>query len=120
MFGLTDIDQCEYNDVQSESLGESDLATIMHPEIVYFANPKVPKVPGTLHGCPLRVSSSVWEPYSYYDTDEQAFTKGIEVLLIETIAKVLQMKVEFWLISETRENRVADQPSEGFEKLVNR
>lgn len=117
---MVEIDQCEYNEEASDSTVEPDLASIMQPNIVYFANPKTHKVPGTLHGCPLRVTSSAWEPYSFFDENAGTFTKGIEVLLIQTIAKVLQMEVEFMLISETRENRVSSLPSEGYERLVNR
>ncbi len=31
------------------------------------------------------------EPYTYYDPESEEFTKGIEVLLLRTIAKVCEM-----------------------------
>lgn len=115
---LVQIDTCEYFDYTNEPA--SALEPDLRPKILYFANAKRPKVPGNLHNCPLRVSSSVWPPYSYFDRDTETFTKGIEVLLIETIARVLRMKTEFVLLAETRENRIAGQPIEGYEQLVNR
>lgn len=115
---LVKIDKCEFFEYDNETV--VDLENDIRPKILYFANPKRPKVPGTLHNCPLRVSSSVWAPYSYFDQDAQTFSTGIEVLLIQTISRVLRMRTEFFLISETREYRVAGQISEGYQQLVNR
>lgn len=115
---LVEIDKCEYFDYKTKP--DDDLANDIRPKILYFANPKQAKVPGTLHNCPLRVSSSDWAPYSYFNHATKTFERGIEVLLVRTIAGVLRMKTEFYLLSETRENRIADQPSEGYEQLVNR
>lgn len=114
---LVVIDKCEFLDDNASPDGEN---ASVRPKILYFANPKRPKVPGTLHNCPLRVSSSVWAPYSYFDDDTQTFSTGIEVLLIQTIARVLRMNTEFNLLAETRENRIAGQPYDGYEQLVNR
>lgn len=90
------------------------------PIPAYRPRPKVAKIPGQLHGCALRVSTSVWEPYSFYDASAGRFTRGIEVLLIDTIAGVLRLRPQFALLADNRENRRADRPTEGYVQLANR
>ncbi|KAJ6645967.1 hypothetical protein Bhyg_01176, partial [Pseudolycoriella hygida] len=74
ILSLRVIDQCEY---------ESNSSDV---NIFFVPKKKQKKIPQTLNGCPLKVSSSVWEPYTYFDHNSGKFTKGIEVLLIKTIS----------------------------------
>lgn len=106
---LVTMDQCEYRPTN-----ETDI------EVIYVPKKKVPKIPATMHGCELTVSSSIFQPYTYYDTEKETFTKGIEVLLIYTIAKVLRLCPTFVMLNETRENRPDIGLPEGFMQLINR
>lgn len=111
------IDECQYrrpaHNASTSAATDDDDADV----VLYRPRAKVPKIPATLHGCPLRVSTSVWEPYSVYDERAGRFTSGIEVLLIETIAAVLKLRTEFVLLPVNRENRDA---YEGYAQLANR
>lgn len=64
-------------------------------------------IPALLPGCKLRVSTSIQEPYVYYNQTTGNFS-GMEVILVRAIAKKMQMVPEFVLIKEVRSNRVVD------------
>lgn len=83
----------------------------------YYPKQKVAKIPSTLHGCPLRVSSGVWEPYTYF-VPKVGFTKGFEVLLIQTVSKVMHMNPVYELLNETREDRQSDRLNQGYTNLI--
>lgn len=89
-------------------------------EIRFRPQRKVSKIPATLNGCPLRVAASVWEPYVVFDGTTGRFTSGIEVLLIGTIATVLQLRPHFVRIAANRENRMPGGANDGYAQLANR
>lgn len=99
---------------EEEGADESATTTTVH----YRPNKKIPKIPLSLHMCPLTVSASVFEPYTYYEFETDTWTKGIEVLLVHTIAKVLRLRPIFVRVNESRENRVVERLSPGYENLV--
>lgn len=112
---LTVIDECEY-----QIRDENDEENRHTAYAIYKPNRKVPKIPLTMNGCPLLVSSSVWEPYTFYDSNSNRFVKGIEVLLIYTIAQVLRLRPIFKYLNETRENRLSDRLPDAYAELQNR
>lgn len=115
--GAVLIDECEYGQRRPTANNESDQGH----DLAYRPHAKVPKIPATLHGCEMRVSTSVWEPYSVYDERSGAFTSGIEVLLIRTIAAVLHLRPQFVRLAVNRENRVQrGEENEGYAQLANR
>lgn len=128
---LVVMDECEYSDVVS-SVADGNLSKTgldendqQHQElgpltVQYIPKVKIPKIPLTLHMCPLSVSASIFEPYTYYDAMTDTWTKGIEVLLVHTIAKVLRLRPIFVMVNESRENRVVERLSPGYVNLVSR
>nr|QGW45458.1 ionotropic receptor 87a [Bradysia odoriphaga] len=103
------IDNCEY---QVDPTNTSDINVVFNPKR------KEKKIPHHLHGCSLKISSSVWPPYTYYDSESGEFTKGIEVLLVQTIAKVLHLTTVYNVLNETRENRLSSKLTPGYVDLM--
>lgn len=87
------IEECEYSD-----------ETPFDPIITIIHKLK-PKIPNDLHGCEMHIASSVIEPFVFYDMESDSFNMGLEVLMIQTIAKALKMTPVFTRINGTRENR---------------
>uniref|UniRef100_A0A1B0CXD1 Uncharacterized protein n=1 Tax=Lutzomyia longipalpis TaxID=7200 RepID=A0A1B0CXD1_LUTLO len=61
------------------------------------------KIPDTYNGCPLRISSGNWLPYTVYETDE-GFTKGTEVFMVHTMTERMNMKPIYTLMNITKMN----------------
>ncbi|XP_059611138.1 uncharacterized protein LOC132258050 [Phlebotomus argentipes] len=61
------------------------------------------KIPVTYNGCPLRVSSGNWLPYTVYD-EEEGFTKGTEVFMVQTMTHRMNMKPIYTLMNITKMN----------------
>lgn len=61
------------------------------------------KIPDTYNGCPLRVSSGHWLPYTVYDPNE-GFTKGTEVFMLQTMTQRMNMKPIYTLMNLTKMN----------------
>lgn len=103
------IEECHYSD---DRIGPQPLrnVTLVPPTLI----------PIDLHGCPLRVAASVYEPFSFYDPARKNFTRGIEVLLIQTIAQALKMTPVFIHINETRENRIISNETGIYSMLLRR
>lgn len=76
------------------------------------------KIPHDLHGCPLRIASSVYEPYVFYDEKNNDFLFGTEVFMIRTICQALNMKPIFMRINGTRANRVISNETGVYSKLL--
>lgn len=86
-------DKCEItNDVSALT----EYSDIMH------------KIPKLLSGCKLRVSTSIQEPYVYYNHTSKTFD-GLEIELVKNIAARADMIPEFVLINEVRSNRVVSK-----------
>lgn len=100
------IDECDYSDIQTD------------PQLVRHIAPLQPTIPKNLHGCPLRVATSVYEPYVYYDSVRNDFNRGIEIRLIRTIAQALNMNPIFVQINETRVNRFVHNETGIYSKLL--
>lgn len=120
---LKTIDECEYQVIDEDTAGDNETSVdgeMTSGSSYYKPNRKMPKIPLRLHDCALKVASSVYEPYTFYDDESARFTKGIEVLLVQTISGVLKLKPVFELLNETRENRLTNKLSEGYTSLINR
>lgn len=101
-----DEDNCGTNIVDLHLLEECEYSDETPFDPVITINERLqPKIPSNLHGCELHITSSVNEPFVFYDKYENAFNMGLEVLMIRTIAEALKMRPIFQLINETRENR---------------
>lgn len=87
------IEECEYLD-----------ETPFDPKIT-IVNKLRPKIPNNLHGCEMRIASSIIEPFVFLDEDTNSFDSGLEVLMIRTIANALKMIPVFMRVNATRENR---------------
>ncbi|GAB0100425.1 ionotropic receptor 87a [Sergentomyia squamirostris] len=61
------------------------------------------KIPDTYNGCPLRVSSGHWLPYTVYSRDK-GFIKGTEVFMVETMSERMNMKPMYTLMNLTKMN----------------
>lgn len=57
-------------------------------------------------------------PYTYYDSESEQFTKGIEVLLLQTISKVLQLSTVYNVLNESRESRLSSKLTQGYVDLI--
>lgn len=67
-------------------------------------------IPNDLHKCQLNVSASIWEPYVIYnnksnENNEIMHWDGIEVVILEIVAKQLNLDVNFIFNAERRTNR---------------
>lgn len=87
------IEECQYSDDRP-----------FDPEIK-IKHKLRPKVPSNMHGCPMNIAASINEPYVFYDAEKDSFREGLEVLMLQTIAKSLKMTAVFQRIAEGRENR---------------
>lgn len=71
----------------------------------------VDKIPWNFHGCPIRVSTTNWEPFSF---TFKSFVggklidvwSGIEVYILENIGKKLNMTIQFIKNDESRTNMI--------------
>lgn len=102
------LEECVYDD---ETPYEPKFTTI---------NRLKPKIPNNLHGCELRIASSITEPFVFYDEAADSFNMGTEVFMVKTISEALKMKPVFMRINETRENRLVDEESGIYSKLLQR
>lgn len=71
------------------------------------------KIPSNFHGCQLRVSAVIWEPYSFYQKQMVNDTivdvwYGIEVFILRVIGQKLNMTIKFLKNSESRINKLFD------------
>lgn len=56
-------------------------------------------------GCPIRIATSIQEPYVYYNRTTRIFD-GLEVVMVRNIAYAMDLRPTFLLINEVRSNRV--------------
>lgn len=108
------IDECEYNDGAHSSFDSKSGSGF---NILDHSRKKREKIPLSLHGCPLTISSGVWEPFTFYDPNH-GFNKGIEVLMLKTITNVLGMRPMYFILNDTRENRRTDSLNRGYLNLI--
>lgn len=109
------IDECEYNnDVVNSSIGSKSMSNFNSMDHFRL---KRDKIPLTLHGCPLTISTGVWEPFTFYEP-KHGFNKGIEVLMLKTITNVLDMRPVYYILNDTRENRRTDSLNRGYLNLI--
>lgn len=77
-----------------------------------------PKIPNNLHGCEMHITSSVIEPFVFFDKDKNSFNMGTEVLMIQTIANALRMEPVFNRVNDTRENRAVSNQTGIYSTLL--
>lgn len=87
------IDECSYSDDRVDRQPVRNIRILQE------------LVPSHLHGCPLRVSTSAYEPFVFYDSVRNEFNRGIEIRLVHGIAQAMGMKAIFIPINDTRDNR---------------
>lgn len=98
------VDECHYSDRRK---GNQDVRSI---------EPLQKTIPRHLHGCPLRVVSSVYEPFVYNNSAR----RGIEVHLIRSLTRALGMKPIFIYINDTRDNREISNRTGVYSMLLRR
>lgn len=101
---LVPIGKCEYND------------THFHLHEIHL-NKTV--IPNYIPGCKLRISTSIQEPYVYYNQSTRTFS-GLEVTIVRSIAKQMGMITDFVLIPEVRSNRVVNNITGIYSLLLQR
>ena len=104
------INQCISKVIVDNNTSESTIEIDYKPAVRHL------KIPQTLNGCPLRILSSISEPYTHYKNGK--FITGIEILLIETITDVLNMTPIFYMRNTTREDRMHNNISADYMQLV--
>lgn len=55
---------------------------------------------GKFHGCPLIVTTNIWEPFVFGTRETVEY--GIEVMLINTISEKLDMKAVFKVVDDAK------------------
>lgn len=100
---LVPIGKCEYTDDEFN--------------YIEYPSAKRPIIPRYLPGCKLRISTSIQEPYVGYNPSTHTFD-GLEVILVKNIARKMGMLAEFVLIDEVRSNRVVDNHTGIYWKLL--
>lgn len=76
-------------------------------------------IPRHLPGCVLRVTTSILEPYVYYDTRTRQLA-GLEVRLVQAIAHKLGMHADFLLIEDNRDFRIVSNETGIYAHLFQR
>lgn len=102
------IEECEYSDERP-----------FEPKIE-IKHELRPKIPNNMHGCPMNIAASTNEPYVFYDEEADQFDEGMEVKMIQTIAKALKMTAVFHRISGGRENREVSNETGIYSTLLTR
>lgn len=87
------IEECEYSDETP------------FDQKITIVNELRSKIPNNLHGCEMRIASSIIEPFVFLDEDTNSFDTGLEVLMLRTIASALKMIPIFMRVNGSRENR---------------
>jgi hypothetical protein len=124
------IDECEYVEVDNPLLGVDEVDENTEDEYGgdkdanenfrqyilreshYFSDFGA-KSPRNFHGCPLRVSTSIWEPYVFGTVDK--IQKGLEVRMIDAITSKLNMVPVYKVMSsEFPHLRVTNNNKTGF------
>lgn len=102
------IEECEYSDLRP-----------FEPEMK-IKHKLRPKIPNNMHGCPMNIAASINEPYVFYDEVGDRFQEGMEVKMVQTIAKALKMTAVFHRISGGRENREVSNETGIYSTLLTR
>lgn len=110
------IDECQYDELKGINLRTTSYNN--DNKKIEDREKRLSKIPLSLHGCPLTISSGIWEPYTFYEPNH-GFTKGIEVLMLQTITNVLNMRPVYYLLNDTRENRQSASFNRGYLNLIN-
>lgn len=85
---------------------------------ITIINQLKPKIPNNLHGCKMHITSSIIEPFVFYDRRSESFNMGTEVLMLRTITSALKMEPVFTRINETRENRAVSNETGIYSTLL--
>lgn len=87
------IDECI---VTEPVVGEDGVVT-QGKEIIQHNENLFPKIPNTLHNCPMKVSTSIWEPFVVGDDEVKS---GLEIQMLQTITKQMKLKLEFNILED--------------------
>lgn len=88
------IDEC----IVSENLNEKTGEVTKSKKFVEFNAHLYPKIPNTLHGCPMRVSTFIWEPFVV--GNDTWVESGVEILMLKTITSQMDMKLKFNILKD--------------------
>lgn len=72
-------------------------------QIVELNQDRYPKVPNTLHGCPMIVSAFLWEPFVVGDSSVES---GLEILMLETITQQMGLVLNFTILDKKLQSRL--------------
>ena len=75
-----------------ESVDESGEIT-KKENITAFNQEMYPKIPNTLNGCQMGVSTVIWEPFVV--GNDTTVESGLEILMLETITGQMELKLKF-------------------------
>lgn len=76
-----------------------------------FNQDRYPKVPNTLHDCPLFVSAFLWEPFVIIHRNGST---GLEILMLKAITEKMNLKLNFTVLrKEHRTKRITDNNRTG-------
>lgn len=112
-----DKQNCAYDVTDLVPIGRCDY-NATHFDFVEFPVNK-PVIPKYIPGCKLRISTSIQEPYVYYNKTTQTFS-GLEVTIVRAIANKMGMITDFVLIPEVRSNRVVNNETGIYSLLLRR
>lgn len=95
-----------------ESVDEKSGEVTRKESITAFHQEKYPKIPNSLNGCPLTVSTTIWEPFVV--GNDTTVESGLEILMLETIAKQMELKLKFNILrGEVVTKKITDDNQTG-------
>lgn len=85
------IDEC----VVTEIVDEDTKTTVRKTSVVPLNVKLFPKIPSTFHGCPMKVSLFIWEPFVVSSEDSEDNLAGIEIQMLKTITNQMDLEINY-------------------------
>lgn len=98
------IHECTVEHVFDKETNQSEIKKTL----VEFNADKYPKIPSTLHACPLKVSTMIWEPF-VVGNEQGIIASGLEILMLKTITEQMELNLTFNILSnEIQSAKISD------------
>jgi hypothetical protein len=87
------IDECVVTQIINEESDEIKTNVTLNE----FNSNKYPKISNTLHGCPLTVSTVIWEPFV---VGNDTVDSGLEILMLKAITSQMDLHLKFNVLGD--------------------
>jgi hypothetical protein len=118
------IEECTVTDIYNFTTGYEDRTEEMRS----FNQEMYPIIPRQYHRCDLRAATILWEPFvvaledEFDDDDDPVVDRGLEVLMLKTIAQFTDLNLIFQTVNRERASKTitADNKTGLYSKLLQR